>query len=135
MEMVRSQARVKANGKCGRGRMCQAGEGGGPVHDYYVARWSRQERDRLVIVDPVGKLASSFPVQCENDRPGWELLLSTGWCAYPGSEWEEESPGHWSVPVFSDKPVTQGGGGYVNQLRSTMPYASLNSADQRRQVS
>jgi hypothetical protein len=80
----------------------------GASADYYLARWSHQERERLVIVDVAGNVVSSCSVAQSCDRPGWEMLVSAGWCAYPGSEWEEEPPGRWEVAVFRDKSFSGG---------------------------
>jgi hypothetical protein len=72
------------------------------VNESYVARWTRKESGMLVIVDAAGNVVSSCSVAQDCDRPGWEMLLSTGWCAYPGSEWEEEPPGRWEIEVFQE---------------------------------
>ena len=33
-------------------------------------------------------------------RPGYQLLLGTGWHPTPGAEWQEVRPGLWEVAVF-----------------------------------
>jgi len=66
----------------------------------HMAKWSSQRTKQLVIVDRSGAVLDSYPVQPPGDRPDPQLLWHTGWSAYPGSEWEEEPPGEWSVAVF-----------------------------------
>jgi hypothetical protein len=55
----------------------------------------------VTITNPAGNVVDSYTVLQASDRPDWELLAQTAWCLYPGSEWEEEPPGQWSVAVFS----------------------------------
>jgi hypothetical protein len=78
---------------------------------YYLALWSRREPERLVIVNNAGKVVSSCSVAQDCDRPGWGMLLAAGWCAYPGSEWEEERPGRWEVAVFQESRLGEARGG------------------------
>ncbi len=66
----------------------------------YVAMWSSRRRGEIVITDPFGNVAGCYPVEQEGDRPGWQMLLHTGWSAYPGAEWQEEPLGEWSLAVF-----------------------------------
>jgi hypothetical protein len=77
----------------------------------YIASWSRQKK-RVVITDPAGSIAASYPVPHDGDLPTPLLLRGTGWFAYPGSEWQEEPPGQWAVAVFSfQHPPTTGATG------------------------
>jgi hypothetical protein len=73
-----------------------------------VALWSYRDRSRVVVADVAGNVVGSYPVPCESDRPGPEMLWDTVWCEYPGSEWEEEPEGQWSVPVFSQERHAEG---------------------------
>jgi hypothetical protein len=69
----------------------------------YVARWSCRQRDVVVIADRAGRVVASFPVPRDCDQPSWKMLLETGWSAFPGAEWQEQSEGVWSVAVFSQE--------------------------------
>jgi hypothetical protein len=74
----------------------------------HVASWSRQKK-RIVITDPGGSIAASYPVPHNGDRPTPSLLQGTDWSAYPGAEWREEPPGQWTIAVFSfQRPATTG---------------------------
>jgi hypothetical protein len=69
-----------------------------------VAQWFR-ERNVLVITDMAGNMVGSYPVPGESDSPGPEILWRNGWLTYPGTEWEEEPPGHWSCAVFPESAL------------------------------
>jgi hypothetical protein len=71
------------------------------VSGCHVALWSDQRPDVVFIADPGGNAVDSYPVPSASNRPGWEMLVQTAWCLYPGSEWEEEPPGRWSAAVFN----------------------------------
>jgi hypothetical protein len=75
----------------------------------HVARWSCQRPAAIVIADPAGRVVGTYSVERNGDCPGPQMLWDTPWCAYPGSEWEEEPPGEWSVAVFNEGLI--GGGG------------------------
>jgi hypothetical protein len=72
------------------------------VNEHHVARWTRDSSGTLVVADAAGNVVASCSVPQGADRPDWRMLLSAGWCAYPGSEWEEDPPGRWEVAVFQD---------------------------------
>jgi hypothetical protein len=72
------------------------------------AVWSRQQSGRFVIADTAGTVMATYPVPQTADRPIPGMLLGSGWCAFPGAEWEEEPPGRWSVAVFRH-PAMQAG--------------------------
>jgi len=67
----------------------------------HLARWSSQRKGQLVITTHTGQTVTSYPITHITQGPGPELLWDTGWLAYPGAEWEEEPPGHWSIHVFT----------------------------------
>jgi hypothetical protein len=67
-----------------------------------TARWSLARRGRLDITDSGGDVIQSYAARHWGDRPDSEMLWRNGWLGYPGSEWEEEPPGHWSMPVFPE---------------------------------
>ncbi len=71
----------------------------------HTARWSREQRDRLVITDKAGKAVDSHAVQPAGDRPGARILWDTGWMAYPGAEWQEDRSGQWSRAVFPESEM------------------------------
>jgi hypothetical protein len=72
----------------------------------HVAQWSRRRPKILLIADTSGHVVSSCPVSQDCAQPSPELLRHTGWVIYPGSEWEEEPPGEWSVAVFNDRSLS-----------------------------
>lgn len=74
-----------------------------PAEESGVARWSRERQETLRITGPAGEFVDSHPVAYPGDRPGPDILWRTGWCAYPGTEWLEEPPGHWSRAVFREQ--------------------------------
>jgi hypothetical protein len=82
------------------------------VSGCHVALWSRQRPDMVVIADPDGNVVDSYAVPQSNDRPGWGMLAQMAWYLYPGSEWEEEPSGQWSVAVFSLELIRKGGNLY-----------------------
>jgi hypothetical protein len=68
----------------------------------HTATWSREEPGTLLITDTEGSRVGSYAVTQAGDCPGPEILLRTGWVAYPGSEWLEEPLDHWSRAVFEE---------------------------------
>jgi len=79
------------------------------MSDVHLACWSAAQRGKLIITDSAGREVASFPITRDKDRPCPQMLWETGWSAYPGSEWEEEPPGEWSVAVFNQDSIGQGG--------------------------
>lgn len=77
----------------------------------YVARWSRRQRDVVVIADGAGRAVASFPVSGVFDRPDWKALLKTGWGEFPGASWQEGPEGVWSVAVFNHDLMRREAGG------------------------
>jgi hypothetical protein len=75
----------------------------------HVARWSFRQRSRLIIVDSLGSVVASYPIETPGDRPGHDMLWRNGWIAYPGAEWEEDPEGEWSRSVFPDCEVHRNG--------------------------
>jgi hypothetical protein len=74
-------------------------QGTSQLHSH-VALWSPRQSGKLVVADAAGHVVSSYSVPQIPDRPGPELLRHTGWCAYPGAEWQEEPESRWSIAVF-----------------------------------
>ena len=74
------------------------------MSDSYLAHWSRGRSGKLIVTDRAGREVDSFEIPSEGDRPGPGLFCGAVWAPFPGSEWEEEPPGQWSVAVFNDKP-------------------------------
>jgi len=73
-----------------------------------TARWSCHHKSSLVVADTNGAVLATFEVSPNGDRPGPQMLWDTGWCGYPGSEWEEEPPGEWSLAVFNHGLMRKG---------------------------
>jgi hypothetical protein len=73
-----------------------------------VAHWPQSRWDRIVITDAAGTVLDSCPVTPDGDRPRPQMLWNTGWCAYPGSEWQEKLPGQWAVAVFNHELIQKG---------------------------
>ena len=74
-----------------------------PGNGCHVARWSENDRDVLVITGPAGEPGGIAPTLNRRATfPYPQMLWQTGWVPYPGSEWQEEPPGHWSRAVFPD---------------------------------
>jgi hypothetical protein len=81
------------------------------MSDSYVAHWSDGHRGKLVITDRAGNEVDSLAIPPGGDRPGPQVFFHAAWAPYPGSEWEEEPPGRWSVSVFCERPARNGSGG------------------------
>jgi len=65
-----------------------------------TARWASQQPRTLVITDQATTVLAAFPATLAVVPPGPLMLCGTGWAACPGSEWDEEPPGCWTVAVF-----------------------------------
>lgn len=70
------------------------------VIDDGIAHWNTGERHTVRITGTAESLLDWYPIALPHDRPGVETLWNTGWRVYPGSQWQETSPGFWSCPVF-----------------------------------
>lgn len=79
----------------------------GTTNGSHTARWSRDQKDILVITDAAGNVVESHPARSAADRPGAQILWNTGWMAYPGTEWQEEPPGQWPRPVFPESEMSR----------------------------
>lgn len=73
-----------------------------------MASWSRHE-GRVVITGSSDTAVDAFPVSHYGDRPGTNMLASSEWCVYPGTQWQEEPPGQWTVAVFSFQRLPSAG--------------------------
>jgi hypothetical protein len=51
----------------------------------------------------------SYPVATADGRPVPGMLRDIGWSLYPGSEWDEEPPGVWTVAVYEHQPGRKSG--------------------------
>jgi len=74
-----------------------------------VAFWARWRRPRTVVADSDGYVVDLLPVLDTWNRPGPDMLRQTGWLVCPDSEWREDPPGLWSVPVFRYEQERRGG--------------------------
>lgn len=90
-------------------RLQQHGPPEPTVSGCHVALWFRQQPGMVIVADSRGNVVATYTVSQSNDRPGWEMFAQTAWCLYPGSEWEEDPPGLWSVAVFNHGLMRKGG--------------------------
>ena len=58
----------------------------------------------LLICADARALPATFTIPPAGQHPGPLLLCGTGWAAYPGSQWQEDPPGQWTVPVSALAP-------------------------------
>ncbi len=73
-----------------------------------VARWAAWQPGTLVICGDTDALPAALTIPPAGERPG-PLLCGTGWATHPGSQWQQDPPGQWTVPVSRHSPCTQEG--------------------------
>jgi hypothetical protein len=77
------------------------------MNDCYMAHWSRGDEGRLIVSDDTGETVDSVTVPSCGDRPP-DVFAGAVWARYPGAEWDEESPGCWSIAVFREQVAVEG---------------------------
>lgn len=70
------------------------------MSDRFRGLWSRREPALVIIVDGSGHVADSVTLPLPVTSPAPRILAGSDWLTYPGTEWEQDPPGEWSIPVF-----------------------------------